>query len=88
MQMDLAVGRPSGFVGKTLEQLISGSYTISDETMYTLLALLHDTEKIQLEPSALAGMTGPIHLAENGVNLKNATHIVWATGGGMVPEVK
>ena len=82
----LAVGRPSGFVGKTLEQLIDGSYTISDETMYRLLTLLVDTEKIQLEPSALAGMTGPILLAEKGFNLKNATHIVWATGGGMVPE--
>jgi D-serine dehydratase len=82
----LAVGRPSGFVGKTLEQLISGSYTISDETMYQLLALLYDTENIQLEPSALAGMTGPIQLAKHDVNLQNATHIVWATGGGMVPE--
>ena len=82
----LAVGRPSGFVGKTLEQLISGSYTISDDTMYRLLALLYDTEKIHLEPSALAGMTGPIQLAKHGVNLQNATHIVWATGGGMVPE--
>ncbi|TQR17784.1 D-serine ammonia-lyase [Psychrobacillus soli] len=82
----LAVGRPSGFVGKTLEQLLSGSFTISDEKMYTLLALLADTEKIQLEPSALAGMTGPIHLAKNEINLKNATHIAWATGGGMVPE--
>ncbi|MFJ8065852.1 D-serine ammonia-lyase [Psychrobacillus sp. NPDC096426] len=81
----LAVGRPSGFVGKTLEKLLSGSYTISDGKMYTLLALLADTEKIHLEPSALAGMTGPIHLAGNGVPLNNATHIVWATGGGMVP---
>lgn len=81
----LAVGRPSGFVGKTLEQLISGSYTISDETMYILLTMLADTEKIQLEPSALAGMTGPIHLVKQGMNFQNATHIVWSTGGGMVP---
>ena len=29
----LAVGRPSGFVGKTLEQLISGSFTIKDKTL-------------------------------------------------------
>ncbi|WP_144510565.1 D-serine ammonia-lyase [Bacillus sp. FJAT-22090] len=81
----LAVGRPSGFVGKTIEQLLSGSYTISDETMYILLSLLTDTEKIQLEPSALAGMLGPIHLTKNDIDLKKATHIVWATGGGMVP---
>lgn len=81
----LAVGRPSGFVGKTLEQLISGSFTINDKTLYELLALLADTENILLEPSALAGMTGPIHLTRQGVSLQNTTHIVWATGGGMVP---
>ena len=28
----LAVGRASGFVGKTLENLISGSYTVKDES--------------------------------------------------------
>lgn len=81
----LAVGRPSGFVGKTLEQLISGSFTINDKTLYELLALLAETENILLEPSALAGMTGPMHLQKHEVNLLNATHIVWATGGGMVP---
>jgi len=82
----LAVGRPSGFVGKTLEHLISGSFTIKDKTLYELLALLADKENILLEPSALAGMTGPIHLAKKGVTSQNATHIVWATGGGMVPS--
>lgn len=82
----LAVGRPSGFVGKTLEQLISGSFTIKDKTLYELLALLADTENILLEPSAVAGMTGPIHLTTQGVPLKKTTHIVWATGGGMVPS--
>ena len=82
----LAVGRPSGFVGKTLEQLIDGSFTISDERMFQFLALLTDAEKIQLEPSALAGMLGPIHIANHDKISPNATHIVWATGGGMVPE--
>lgn len=82
----LAVGRPSGFVGKTLEQLISGCITINDTTLYELLTLLADTENILLEPSALAGMTGPVHLTKQGVSSMNGTHIVWATGGGMVPS--
>ena len=92
----LAVGRPSGFVGKTMEPLLSGSYTISDEKLYTLLKALADTEKIKLEPSALAGMIGPVKLfKEAGGYLDHhhltqkssqATHIVWATGGSMVPE--
>lgn len=84
----LAVGRPSGFVGRAMAQLIDGCYTLSDETMYRLLAALAATEDIRLEPSALAGMAGPQrlddeYLARHG---SDATHLVWATGGGMVPE--
>jgi D-serine dehydratase len=94
----LAVGRPSGFVGKLMEPLLSGSYTVSDRTLYRLLYALADTEKIYLEPSALAGALGPIQLlkTESGqkfVNthllqdkMKHATHIIWATGGSMVPK--
>ena len=33
----LAVGRPSGFVGKTMEPFLSGNYTVSDEELYRLL---------------------------------------------------
>ena len=76
----LAVGRASGFVGRVMEPLLHGCYTVSDERMYALLAQLTDTEGIRLEPSALAGMYGPVLLPEA------ATHIVWATGGSMVPE--
>ena len=52
----LAVGIPSGFVGKTMEPFLSGNYTVSDEELYRLLKELADTENIYLEPSALAGM--------------------------------
>ncbi|KAA0948878.1 D-serine ammonia-lyase [Sporosarcina sp. ANT_H38] len=87
----LAVGTASGFVGKTMEPLLSGCYTIADETMFKLLKLLADTENIRLEPSALAGMTGLVHAIRGDVkdaNLANATHLVWGTGGSMVPEVE
>ena len=92
----LAVGRPSGFVGRAMHRLIDGYYTISDNQMYRLLAMLNKNEGVKLEPSALAGMEGPIRVAQNEEYLKrmgfdektlaNATHIVWATGGGMVPD--
>lgn len=92
----LAVGRPSGFVGKTMEPFLSGNYTVSDEELYRLLKELADTENIYLEPSALAGMIGPLNLckAENEYlqkqqlteKVKKGTHIVWGTGGSMVPE--
>ncbi|MFJ5624876.1 D-serine ammonia-lyase [Peribacillus loiseleuriae] len=94
----LAVGRASGFVGKTLENLISGSYTVKDEQLYMLLSMLSDSENIKLEPSALAGMHGPIQLFRDEAGqkyiennnlknkIKNVSHIVWATGGSMVPK--
>ncbi|KOP79631.1 D-serine ammonia-lyase [Cytobacillus solani] len=92
----LAVGRPSGFVGKFLEKEISGIYTVEDEKLFTLLTILADTEGIYLEPSALAGFLGPVQLLKSqmggnnklDVSLKKATHIIWGTGGSMVPKAE
>ncbi|TMX35771.1 D-serine ammonia-lyase [Vibrio sp. Hep-1b-8] len=92
----LAVGRASGFVGRAMERMIDGYFTVTDERMYQLLGQLNQHQNIQLEPSALAGMMGPIVVTNsheyrlrmkfaNSV-MNNATHLVWATGGGMVPE--
>ncbi|REB07974.1 D-serine ammonia-lyase [Sporosarcina sp. BI001-red] len=85
----LAVGRPSGFVGNVMKPLLEGIYTVKDRTLFGLLRLLADTESIQAEPSALAGMMGAIHTISSGVKLADsisARHLVWSTGGGMVPE--
>ena len=92
----LAVGRASGFVGRAMQRLLDGYYTISDQRMYHHLAELSELENIQLEPSALAGIVGPIIVNKNieyknrlqldAIKMENATHLVWATGGGMVPK--
>lgn len=92
----LAVGRASGFVGRAMERLLDGYYTITDERMYHHLGELSELEDICLEPSALAGMVGAVHVSNDKAyqarmqfteeKLNNATHLVWATGGGMVPE--
>lgn len=89
----LAVGRASGFVGKLMEPFLSGCYTLTDERMYEMLAQLADSEKIRLEPSALAGMYGPVLTQtvpefKTWRELHGATHLVWATGGSMVPETE
>lgn len=93
----LAVGKPSGVVGKLLERDISGVFTVEDGQLYRLLRSLADTEDLYLEPSALAGFAGPAklladpagkkYLEERNImsRMENATHIVWATGGSMVP---
>ena len=53
--------------------------------MSALLKLLFDTEGIALEPSALAGMPGPWMLEMHGCAPEDAYHLIWATGGSMVP---
>lgn len=90
----LAVGRPSRFVGRAVAPLLSGCYTVTDERLYRLLKDMADTEHIRLEPSALAGVpgmglicagAGQAYVQAHGLDLANATHIAWATGGSMVP---
>lgn len=93
----LAVGRASGLVGPMMQNLVSGCYTVSDETMFKFLVKLADSEKMMLEPSALAGMKGIVNIiaGESGRKYlmnrriagieQNITHIAWATGGSMVP---
>lgn len=94
----LAVGRASGFVGRVMEPLLSGEFTIKDASLYQYMRGLLLTEDIFLEPSACAAFEGPAkllkyeetreylraHDLEN--KLEHATHIAWATGGRLVPE--
>lgn len=94
----LAVGRPSGFVGKTLEHMISGDYTVDDDTLFRLLTALKDQEDIFMEPSAFAGLIGPVklfqtqegldYLKDQGLveKMKKASHLAWGTGGSMVVQ--
>jgi D-serine dehydratase len=88
----LAVGRPSSFASSISEKLISGIYTIEDDDLFKLLAILADSEGIYLEPSATSGLIGPREILESNyaeqkkLNTNQATHIVWATGGALVPK--
>lgn len=88
----LAVSRPSGLVSRTVQHLLAGIFTVSDDEMYRLLTILADCENIRLEPSALVGFSGycritDVHCTAPGVNkAQDARHLVWATGGSMVPD--
>ncbi|MDW7668162.1 MAG: D-serine ammonia-lyase [Bacillota bacterium] len=94
----LAVGRPSRFVGNVMKHLLSGIFTIKDFKLYDYLRDLMSSENIFLEPSACAPFEGPANLLnyKEGLEyiktmnlrskMKSATHIVWATGGNLVPE--
>lgn len=94
----LAVGRPSGFVGRVMEPLLSGEYTVEDYRLYNYMRDLLETEGIFIEPSACAAFRGPEILMKNAETkgyleahgltekMENATHILWATGGSLVPD--
>lgn len=84
----LAVGRPSRLAGKVMRTLLFGCATFEDPTIYRYVTQLTDTQGITVEPSAAAGFTAiePLIGHVPAFNSANATHIVWATGGSMMPE--
>ena len=95
----LACASPSSFVTRIMTNLVSGECTVSDAKLYDFLRLLVETEGERIEPSSCAAFQGPVSLcqAEGSVvycqeqgltpdRLNNATQIVWATGGRLVPE--
>ncbi len=95
----LAVGRASSFVGKVIDPLLSGEATIEDEKLNRYLHMLWKSEHIFIEPSACAAYQGivALHSSQMGRSyiealglderMPQATHIIWATGGNMVPEM-
>lgn len=91
----LAVGRPSAFVGRVIQPMLSGVATIQDSKLYDLMRGLLKSEEIFIEPSSCAAFAALIrpqdmkkYIQDNDLadKMKNATHIAWATGGRMVPE--
>ncbi|MCF8008749.1 MAG: D-serine ammonia-lyase [Halanaerobiales bacterium] len=93
----LAVGRPSKFVGKLMKNKLSGIYTVSDSVLIKLLKLIYNKNSIKLEPSALAGVYGPVRLMKDKEKNKfykkikldiptKINHLIWATGGSMIPD--
>ncbi|MFW5789661.1 MAG: D-serine ammonia-lyase [Bacillota bacterium] len=88
----LAVRKPSPLVMETAGNLFAGGYILDDTKILKSMALLFDLESLKVEPSAAAGITGPrlvnqVLKENNFNNLANeAIHIVWLTGGSMLPE--
>ena len=92
----LAVGRPSGLVARATRELVSCEATVRDRALFRYQKKLWETENIFIEPSACAGFHSYVQLARACAAglapetlhpaLRNAAHIVWATGGSLVPE--
>ena len=78
-----------------MDTLLDACYTIDDAKLYPFLTQLADREKIYIEPSSCATFTGPSLAASSAEyiekfglegKMKNSSHIIWATGGSMVPD--
>jgi D-serine dehydratase len=92
----LAVGQASSFVSPLMASQLAGVFTVSDEQLYIQLLILKQSLGIDLEPSAAAGIGGPgwlINSAEGqeyirgkSLNISLSTHVIWATGGSLVPQ--
>lgn len=92
----LAVGRASGFIGRTIEPHLSGCLTVDDARLNEYLRRLWKSEGIFIEPSSCAAFIGPDvltgsdagkeYLKRHGIDAANITHLAWATGGRLVPE--
>lgn len=78
----LAVGRASGFVGRAMQRSLDAFATVGDEELFRLQSQLWTRQQRKLEPSACAGFAALPPFADRA----DALHIVWATGGSMVPE--
>ena len=79
-----------------MQRLIDGYYTVTDDELYRRMVIAFEQDKVKLEPSALAGVPGMVrvlqasdYLARLGLSpaqLQQTTHLVWGTGGSMVPD--
>ena len=96
----LAVGRPSRFVGRLMEPLLAGGYTVTDNRLLTDLLDAYEAEGLEIEPSAAAGFSGPGFLSGDPAGagylrsmglddrMDRAVHVLWSTGGSLVPAAE
>ena len=90
----LAVGQASELVASLMTPQLGGVFTVSDDELYLNLLALKDSLDAEVEPSAAAAVSGPGWLQGSaagrayaqGLAMANATHVIWATGGSLVPR--
>ena len=82
----LAVPRASALATETMQSIVAGAFTVEDSTLFTHLKLLLSTQGLRIEPSAAAGFSGIQWLQDNVLACPGATHLVWTTGGSLVPD--
>ncbi|MFP5259505.1 MAG: D-serine ammonia-lyase [Acidobacteriota bacterium] len=85
----LAVPRPSNLVCRIMETVLDGAHTVTDAAMLDHVAQAWDDEALRLEPSAAVALAGPLAVRRADLPRlahRPATHILWATGGSLLPD--
>ncbi|WP_306575993.1 D-serine ammonia-lyase [Oligella urethralis] len=94
----LAVPVASQLAVKEMRPRLSGVVVIGEDNLLRNLYLLKVQEEIQIEPSAAASLSGPQAIfdtaegqqypQQHGLQeyMHQANHIVWATGGSLMPD--
>lgn len=91
----LAVGQASLLVSPLMRSQLAGIFTVADDQLHANLLDVRQSMDILLEPSAAAGVGGPAWLIESAagreyvrsrnLDLSASTHVIWTTGGSLVP---
>ncbi|WP_028227404.1 D-serine ammonia-lyase [Paraburkholderia ferrariae] len=91
----LAVGQASHLVAPLMASQLAGVFTVDDDELFLNLHALNASMGAQVEPSAAAGVRGPQWLCnsadgigytrKHGLDMRRATHVIWSTGGSLVP---
>lgn len=91
----LAVGEASHLVAPLMAAQLSGVFTVADDELFLNLRTLKSRLAVSVEPSAAAGLGGPgwllnspqgqAYVHSHDLNMQQATHVIWSTGGSLVP---
>ncbi|WP_150740761.1 MULTISPECIES: D-serine ammonia-lyase [Pandoraea] len=91
----LAVGEASHLVAPLMVSQLSGVFTVADDELFVNLHTLKSCLDVEVEPSAAAGLSGPdwvlnsaegrAYLRAHDIATDQATHVIWSTGGSLVP---
>ena len=79
----LAVGRCSSLASPAAAAIIDGEATVADEKLPYYQKTLWENDRIYIEPSSCAAFEPFIRFNQTP---HRGTHIIWSTGGSMVPE--
>ncbi|WP_322981440.1 D-serine ammonia-lyase [Pseudomonas sp. C11] len=96
----LAVPQASECAVAVMRPVLSGVFTVEDETLFKHVHTAAITENLRIEPSAAAAFDGPHWLACSAQGseylahhkllpyLANSIHVIWTTGGLFVPDME